>query len=151
MTEKDIKILRLAYLRGPNIWTYRPVVEALVDIGALEDCPSNTLPGFTERLSAWLPGLAASPTMWVLAGIVALAVVPLMPLVGSAPGAGAARWLRQCAGAVAVVLAYLVPGALLLGGFMAILAGLSATALATLSSMNSASPGETPSAATHSR
>lgn len=34
-----------------------------------------------------------------------------------------------------VVLAYLVPGALLLGGFMALLAGLSATALAALSSL----------------
>ncbi|HEY0288319.1 MAG TPA: nucleoside recognition domain-containing protein [Pseudomonas sp.] len=34
-----------------------------------------------------------------------------------------------------VVLAYLIPGALLLGGFMAVLAGLSATALATLSSV----------------
>ncbi|UXY53108.1 nucleoside recognition domain-containing protein [Pseudomonas tohonis] len=34
-----------------------------------------------------------------------------------------------------VVLAYLVPGALLLGGFMAVLAGLSATALAALSSL----------------
>lgn len=34
-----------------------------------------------------------------------------------------------------VVLAYLIPGALLLGGFMALLAGLSATALASLSSI----------------
>lgn len=34
-----------------------------------------------------------------------------------------------------VVLAYLVPGALLMGGFMAVLAGLSATALASLSSL----------------
>lgn len=34
-----------------------------------------------------------------------------------------------------VVLAYLVPGALLLGGFMAVLAGLSATALSSLSSV----------------
>ncbi|MES2819215.1 MAG: nucleoside recognition domain-containing protein [Pseudomonadota bacterium] len=34
-----------------------------------------------------------------------------------------------------VVLAYLIPGALLLGGFMGLLAGLSATALTTLSSL----------------
>lgn len=34
-----------------------------------------------------------------------------------------------------LVLAYLIPGALLLGGFMALLAGLSATALASLSSL----------------
>jgi cyanophycin synthetase len=58
MTNKqDIKILRVTHLRGPNIWTYRPVIEAWLDIGELEECPSNTLPGFNERLTAWLPGL----------------------------------------------------------------------------------------------
>lgn len=55
--EKKISILRTTYLRGPNIWTYRPVIEALVDIGVLEDFPSNTLPGFADRLKAWLPGM----------------------------------------------------------------------------------------------
>ncbi len=39
------------------MWTYRPVMEAWVDIGELEDCPSNTLPGFYERLTDWLPSL----------------------------------------------------------------------------------------------
>jgi cyanophycin synthetase len=39
------------------MWTYRPVLEAWVDIGDLEECPSNTIPGFTERLCAWLPSL----------------------------------------------------------------------------------------------
>lgn len=57
MSHQDIQILRMNYLRGPNIWTYRPAVEALIDIGTLEDCPSHTLPGFNERLLAWLPGL----------------------------------------------------------------------------------------------
>jgi len=57
MSAKDIRILRMTHLRGPNIWTYRPVIEALVDIGDLEDCPSNTLPGFNQRLTQWLPGL----------------------------------------------------------------------------------------------
>lgn len=55
--KKNIEILRVTHLRGPNIWTYRPVIEAWVDIGDLEDHPSNTLPGFYERLVAWLPGL----------------------------------------------------------------------------------------------
>ncbi|MEW5889745.1 MAG: cyanophycin synthetase [Pseudomonadota bacterium] len=57
MTTKDIKFLRVTPLRGPNIWTYRPVIEAWVDIGDLEDSPSNTLPGFIERLVSWLPSL----------------------------------------------------------------------------------------------
>ncbi|MBK8114944.1 MAG: cyanophycin synthetase [Candidatus Accumulibacter sp.] len=57
MKSKDIKFLEIRYLRGPNIWTYRPVIEALVDIGELEDFPSNTIPGFYERLTALLPSL----------------------------------------------------------------------------------------------
>lgn len=55
--KKAIDFLRVTHLRGPNIWTYRPVIEAWLDIGALEDFPSNTLPGLYERLVAWLPGL----------------------------------------------------------------------------------------------
>ncbi|WP_296948357.1 cyanophycin synthetase [uncultured Massilia sp.] len=55
--KKDIDILRVTHLRGPNIWTYRPVIEAWLDIGELEECPSNTLPGLYERLTGWLPGL----------------------------------------------------------------------------------------------
>jgi hypothetical protein len=60
MKSKDIKFLEIRYLRGPNIWTYRPVIEALVDIGELEDFPSNTIPGFYERLTALLPSLAST-------------------------------------------------------------------------------------------
>jgi cyanophycin synthetase len=55
--KKDIELLRVTYLRGPNIWTYRPVIEAWLDIGELENFPSNKLPGLTERLTAWLPSL----------------------------------------------------------------------------------------------
>ncbi|MFN7835049.1 MAG: cyanophycin synthetase [Burkholderiaceae bacterium] len=57
MNHRHIEILSINYLRGPNMWTYRPVLEALVDIGDLEDCPSNLIPGFTDRLLAWLPSL----------------------------------------------------------------------------------------------
>jgi len=53
-----MKFIRIMSLRGPNIWTYRPVLEVWVDIGALEDYPSNTIPGFYERLSSWLPELS---------------------------------------------------------------------------------------------
>ncbi len=56
-TFDDIVIRRMTYLRGPNIWTYRPVIEAIVDIGELEDHPSNTLDGFYDRLTRYLPGL----------------------------------------------------------------------------------------------
>ena len=53
----DIQLLRINYLRGPNIWTYRPVLEVWLDLGALEDHPSHQIPGFNDRLTAWLPAL----------------------------------------------------------------------------------------------
>jgi cyanophycin synthetase len=57
MKKKDIIIRDIFTLRGPNMWTYRPVLEAWVDLGELEDFPSNKIPGFYERLSTWLPSL----------------------------------------------------------------------------------------------
>ncbi len=54
---KDIIFLEIKYLNGPNLWTYYPALEATVDIGALEDFPSDAIPGFYDRLSEWLPSL----------------------------------------------------------------------------------------------
>lgn len=57
MSRRTIEFLRVVHLDGPNVWTYRPVLEAWVDIGDLEDSPSNTIPGLYERLNRWLPSL----------------------------------------------------------------------------------------------
>ena len=57
MSKNQLQILRVRHLRGPNIWTYRPVMEAWLDLGELEEKPSNRIPGFYERLTAQLPGL----------------------------------------------------------------------------------------------
>lgn len=57
MNNRDIEFLKILPLRGPNMWTYRPVLEAWIDIHDLEDADSSTMPGFCERLSAWLPSL----------------------------------------------------------------------------------------------
>ncbi|HTQ40494.1 MAG TPA: cyanophycin synthetase [Pirellulales bacterium] len=52
-----MQILKVQNLRGPNIWANFPVLEAWVDLGALKDCASDELPGFNERLKAFLPSL----------------------------------------------------------------------------------------------
>ena len=44
-------------LRGPNIWANFPVLEAWVDLGALKDSSSDSMPGFNERLMGWLPSM----------------------------------------------------------------------------------------------
>lgn len=57
MTKKHVKVLRTTWLDGPSIWTYKPAIETLLDIQELEQFPSHLLPGFTDRLIAYLPGL----------------------------------------------------------------------------------------------
>ena len=52
-----LRILRANYLRGPNMWTYRSVLEVWLDLGELEQYPTDKLPGFTERLLSVLPGV----------------------------------------------------------------------------------------------
>jgi cyanophycin synthetase len=57
LLDKSIEILSVKHLRGPNMWTYHPVIEVWVDIGDLEDYPSNLIPGFYDRLVQALPSL----------------------------------------------------------------------------------------------
>ena len=57
MKKKSIEILSITSLKGPNLWTWDPVIEALVDIGELEDYPSDRIPGLPDRLVGLMPGL----------------------------------------------------------------------------------------------
>jgi cyanophycin synthetase len=53
----DLDIREVHILRGPNIWANYPVLEAWVDLGSLNDASSDEVPGFNDRLKAWLPGM----------------------------------------------------------------------------------------------
>jgi cyanophycin synthetase len=57
LLDKIIEILSHRHLRGPNMWSYNPALEVLIDIGDLEDYPSDLIPGFYDRLSKCLPSL----------------------------------------------------------------------------------------------
>jgi cyanophycin synthetase len=50
-----MKLLKVQALRGPNIWANFEVLEAQVDLEELKESPSDSIPGFNERLMAWLP------------------------------------------------------------------------------------------------
>ena len=52
-----LDIQRIYTLRGPNVWSRSPVLEAWVDLGELKDSPSDSIPGFNDRLMAWLPSM----------------------------------------------------------------------------------------------
>src|SRR4051794_38695720 len=52
-----MEIRKVLNLRGPNFWANFPCLEAWVDLGVLKDSASDELPGFNERLKAWLPSM----------------------------------------------------------------------------------------------
>jgi cyanophycin synthetase len=52
-----MEVRRVLALRGPNVWAGFPVLEAWVDLGPFRDSSSDEMPGFNERLTAWLPTL----------------------------------------------------------------------------------------------
>ncbi|MFH2010259.1 MAG: cyanophycin synthetase [bacterium] len=52
-----MKILDHRALRGPNRYSRHPTIFMLLDIGPLEQQPSDTLDGFTDRLVGLIPSL----------------------------------------------------------------------------------------------
>jgi len=54
----DLRVLDTRVYRGPNYWSYDKAINMLVDLGSLEEWPTDKLPGFTEALLERLPGIA---------------------------------------------------------------------------------------------
>jgi cyanophycin synthetase len=59
-TKSKIAFEQIVNLRGPNSWTYRPVLEAWVDFAAIENHPPTHKAAALARLLAWVPELAQS-------------------------------------------------------------------------------------------
>jgi len=54
----DLTIIQSRVYRGPNIWSYEPAIHLVVDLGSLEDHPTNTVDGFTDELLRLLSRLS---------------------------------------------------------------------------------------------
>ena len=57
MSQPYLTIRRLVNLKGPNIWTYRPVLEAWIDVGELARLSPQALNDTYARLTDALPTL----------------------------------------------------------------------------------------------
>jgi cyanophycin synthetase len=57
MLTQPMNVLEVGVYRGPHLYSHTPMVRIMLDLGRLEDWPSNSIPGFTDRLLALLPGL----------------------------------------------------------------------------------------------
>ena len=54
-----MRIIEIKVLRGPNYWSVRrpKLIQMKLDLEEMEQRPSDTLPGFKEKLEKLLPGL----------------------------------------------------------------------------------------------
>ena len=53
----SVRILETRVYRGPNYWSYDPTIKLIVDLGVLEQFPTNAIPGFVEGLLSILPAV----------------------------------------------------------------------------------------------
>jgi cyanophycin synthetase len=52
-----MRVIERGVYRGPHLYSLTPMIRIKLDLGSLEEWPSNRLPHLTERLLALLPGL----------------------------------------------------------------------------------------------
>lgn len=52
-----MQIISVREIKGPNIYSYQPVIKVRVDLGELAETPTNKIVGFAQGLSEILPGL----------------------------------------------------------------------------------------------
>ncbi len=52
-----MRVIERAVYRGPSLFARLPMIRLQLDLGALADRPTSTLPGFADALLARLPGL----------------------------------------------------------------------------------------------
>ena len=55
--EPTLRIIETRVYRGPSYWSYDPAIKLIVDLGVLEEFPSDKIPGFVEALLEILPGV----------------------------------------------------------------------------------------------
>ena len=52
-----MKVNRVRYLKGPNLFAYKPTICIELDLEELEKRPSDSIPGFNQRLLELIPSL----------------------------------------------------------------------------------------------
>lgn len=54
---QPMRVLEKGVYRGPHLYSHTPMIRIMLDLGRLEDWPTNLIPNFAERLLELLPGL----------------------------------------------------------------------------------------------
>ncbi len=54
---EPMNVLEKGVYRGPHYYSHTPMIRIMLDLGRMEEWPSNRIPGFSDRLKEMLPGL----------------------------------------------------------------------------------------------
>lgn len=117
---RGIKVLERAVYRGPHLYSARPMIRIQIDLGGLEEFPTDRLPGFADRLLALLPRLSThgcsyrQPGGFVrrlrdgtwLGHVIEHVALELQTLVGQAVTRGKTRSVKGRPGVYNILYAY---------------------------------------------
>ncbi len=131
---QPMRIMETRVYRGPNPYGYRPIVRFVIDLGTLEQFPTNRLPGFTQKLLKLVPSLHehgcsyGEPGGFVrrleegtwLGHVAEHVAMELQCLAGTPVTYGKTRELKEQPGSYNVVYSYLEERVGLLAGWMAL-------------------------------
>ncbi|MBP0445273.1 cyanophycin synthetase [Roseomonas sp. SSH11] len=129
-----MKVLHSAVYRGPHLFSHTPMIRIRLDLGALEEWPTDRLPGFTDALIAMLPGLQEHGCSYGVPGgfirrmregtwlghVTEHVALELQTRAGSRVTRGKTRSVRGCPGCYNVLYAYREEEVGLLAGRLAL-------------------------------
>jgi cyanophycin synthetase len=57
LVTQPMRVLEIGVYRGPHYYSHTPMVRIMLDLGRMEEWPTNRIDGFAEKLVELLPGL----------------------------------------------------------------------------------------------
>lgn len=132
--DASLRVLERAVYRGPHLYSHRRMVRVRLDLGELENWPTDRLPGFTQALTERLPGLARHHCSLGRPGgflerltdgtwpghVIEHVALELQSMAGAAVTRGKTRSVRGRPGVYDVLYAYEDADAALLAGRLAV-------------------------------
>jgi len=115
-----MSVVEVGVYRGPHYYSHTPMVRVQLDLGRMEEWPTNRIPGFTEALLARLPGVGRHRCSLKVRGgfekrlvegtwlghVVEHVALELQTLAGSRAVRGKTRAVKQRPGVYNVMFAY---------------------------------------------
>ncbi len=105
-----MKTIEQRVLRGPNLWSRRPCLQTMADLGQLAGAVSSDLPGLDQDLLSLFPGMRdfEEPLHHgsLIAEVIGRVALELQTMAGAAPDVPYSSYMRGKQAQVKIVVAY---------------------------------------------